>query len=77
MGQAIAGGLGGFAIASVGYNPKLEVQTQSTLDGIHRLATLMPAAILIVIVLIIIFLYPLNKQRTIQLSTDLAERRKA
>lgn len=76
VGQAIAGGLGGFALAYVGYNAKLEVQSTETLHGIHTLATLVPAIILFLIFLIVLFLYPLNKKRTLQLATDLAEKRK-
>ena len=77
IGQAIAGGLGGVAIAAVGYNATLGQQTQEALNGIHTLATLVPAIIYIVVFLILVFLYPLTKARTIQLSSDLAERRKA
>ncbi|OAH54302.1 sugar transporter [Domibacillus aminovorans] len=76
VGQAIAGGLGGFAIAAVGYDATREVQTQGALDGIHTLATLVPAVIYIVVFLILVFLYPLNKKRTNQLAADLAEKRK-
>ena len=76
VGQAIAGGLGGFALASVGYNAKLDVQSSSTLSGIHTLATLVPAVILLLIFLIVLFLYPLNKKRTLQLAADLEEKRK-
>lgn len=76
VGQAIAGGVGGFAIGAVGYNSTLDVQSSQTLDGIYTLATLVPAAMYIVIFLILFFLYPLNKKRTLQLSADLAERRK-
>ncbi|MFI8495378.1 MFS transporter [Peribacillus butanolivorans] len=75
VGQAIAGGIGGFAIAMVGYDATREAQTQQALDGIHALATLVPAVIYIVVFLILAFLYPLNKKRTIQLAEDLAERR--
>ncbi|MFZ7944894.1 MFS transporter [Neobacillus sp. 19] len=76
VGQAIAGGIGGVAIAAVGYNSTSATQTQEALQGIHTLGTLVPAIILAVIFLILVFLYPLNKKRTLQLSTDLAERRK-
>ncbi|MGW6300925.1 MFS transporter [Peribacillus butanolivorans] len=75
VGQAIAGGIGGFAIAMVGYDATREAQTQQALDGIHALATLVPAVIYLVVFLILAFLYPLNKKRTIQLAEDLAERR--
>jgi glycoside/pentoside/hexuronide:cation symporter, GPH family len=77
VGQAIAGGIGGVAIAAVGYNATLKEQAQGTLDGIHTLATLVPAVLYLVIFLILVFLYPLTKKRTIQLAADLAEKRKA
>ncbi|MFJ5624522.1 MFS transporter [Peribacillus loiseleuriae] len=77
VGQAIAGGVGGLAIAAVGYDSTREVQTQGALNGIHSLATLFPAAVFLVIFLILVFLYPLSKKRTLQLAVDLAEKRKA
>lgn len=76
IGQAIAGGIGGYALGAVGYNSTLDVQAESTLNGIYGLATLVPAIIYIVIFFILMFLYPLNKKSTIQLSAELAERRK-
>ncbi|WP_342504825.1 glycoside-pentoside-hexuronide (GPH):cation symporter [Sporosarcina sp. FSL K6-2383] len=75
VGQAIAGGLGGFAIAAVGYNSGLDVQTQDTLNGIYTLATLVPAVTFILMFLMLVFFYPLNKKRTNQLAIDLAEQR--
>ncbi|MEH7012172.1 glycoside-pentoside-hexuronide (GPH):cation symporter [Neobacillus niacini] len=77
IGQAVAGGVGGAAIAAVGYNSALKSQTGETLQGIHTLGTLVPAIALLAVVLLIVFLYPLNKKRTEQLAIDLAERRKA
>ena len=61
VGQAIAGGLGGIAIAAVGYNATRAHKQQEALNGIHTLATLVPAIIYIVIFLILVFLYPLTK----------------
>jgi glycoside/pentoside/hexuronide:cation symporter, GPH family len=75
VGQAIAGGIGGAAIAAVGYNSELATQTTETLEGIHMLGTLVPALSLFVVFLIIAFCYPLNKKRTEQLAVDLAENR--
>jgi glycoside/pentoside/hexuronide:cation symporter, GPH family len=77
IGQALAGGVGGVAISAVGYNATKSVQTQTALNGIHTLATLVPAVIYIIVFLILMFLYPLNKQRTNQLAVDLAKQRKA
>lgn len=76
VGQAVAGGIGGAAIAAVGYNPTLQVQTQNTLHGIHTLGTLVPAIALLVVFVIVTFLYPLNKKRTEQLAIDLREKRR-
>jgi glycoside/pentoside/hexuronide:cation symporter, GPH family len=75
IGQAVAGGLGGVAIAAVGYTAGAEKQTSEALQGIHTLGTLVPAIILGVVFLMLVFLYPLNKKRTAQLAIDLAERR--
>ena len=76
IGQAVAGGIGGAAIAAVGYNAELKAQTADTLSGIHMLGTLVPAILLGAVFLVIVFLYPLNKKRTAQLAIDLAEKRK-
>ena len=76
IGQAIAGGIGGVAISAVGYNAAASAQSQSTLDGIHTLGTLVPAIIYVVILLILVFLYPLNKKRTDAMVIELTARRK-
>lgn len=77
LGQAVAGGLGGAAIAAVGYQAGAPSQTAETLQGIHTIATLIPAATFGVVFLMIVFLYPLNKKRTEQLAVDLDENRNA
>ncbi len=75
VGQALAGGVGGFAIAAVGYNATLEKQTDAALSGIHTLATLLPAVIYLIVFLLLVFVYPLNKARLAKLTTDLEEKR--
>ena len=77
IGQALAGGIGGFAIAAVGYNAANKVQGESVLDGIHTIATLVPAISFFVIFLIVAFVYPLGKNRVNQLAIDLAAKRQA
>lgn len=76
IGQAIAGGIGGFALSFIGYNSSQDVQSEATLDGIYTVATIVPALLLLVVFLILVFLYPLNKKRTNQLVYDLEEKRK-
>jgi GPH family glycoside/pentoside/hexuronide:cation symporter len=77
VGQALAGGIGGFALTVAGYNSTLKVQTQGALDGIHTIATLVPGIIFLIVCMILVFLYPLTKQRSLQLTTDLASKRKS
>lgn len=76
VGQAVAGGVGGFAIGAVGYDAANSVQTQETLNGIHMLGTLVPAIIYLVVFLILFFLYPLNKKCTDEITAELNARRK-
>jgi GPH family glycoside/pentoside/hexuronide:cation symporter len=76
VGQAIAGGVGGAALAAVGYEAGRQAQTQEALDGIYALGTLVPGMIYGVIFIILVFLYPLTKQRTLELTDQLTEKRK-
>ena len=76
VGQALAGGVGGFAIAAVGYSATVKVQSDAALSGIHTLATLLPAVIYLVVFLILVFIYPLNKARLSKMTVDLAAKRK-
>jgi len=75
VGQAIAGGLGGFAIGAIGYNAANAVQSESTLNGIHTLGTLVPAIIYLLILVVMFFLYPLTKKRTDEMVKELNSRR--
>ena len=66
LGQAIAGGLTGWALGWIGYESgtgETVVQSQEVLDGIYNLATLVPALLLAVSLLALIFWYPLSKKR--------------
>lgn len=74
LGQAIAGGLTGWALGWIGYEPGGVVQTQSVLDGIYTLGTLVPALLLVVSLLALLFWYPLSKKRVDENVAVLAER---
>lgn len=75
VGQAIAGGVGGFAIAFVGYQSGVAAQSAETLDGIYALATLVPAIFYLSVALILIFFYPLTKARLAKMTEELAKKR--
>lgn len=77
VGQAIAGGIGGFALAAVGYDSTREIQTQEALNGIHTLATLIPAVVYLACLLILVFFYPLTKKRLAEMVENLAAKRAA
>lgn len=75
VGQAVAGGIGGIAVAAVGYNAELQSQAASTLEGIHLLATLVPSIGLLLVFICMAFFYPLNKKRTAELVSGLKKKR--
>lgn len=75
IGQALAGGLGGFALGIVGYDSTVQVQTQAVADGIYNIATLLPGILYIGVGLCLIFIYPLNKKRVDANVAELKARR--
>ena len=62
IGQALAGGLGGFALSFIGYNSMATTQTVEVTNGIYTIATLFPGVCYIVAGLILMFAYPLGKK---------------
>ena len=77
LGQAIAGGLTGWALGWIGYQSGGVTQTESVLDGIYMLGTLVPALLLLASLLAIVFWYPLSKKRVEENVAILAERHAA
>ena len=78
LGQALAGGLGGFALTWIGYQSSIGgqvvTQTQATLDGIYGITTGVPAVGYILIALIMIFWYPLSKKKIEEMQVELKKR---
>lgn len=77
VGQAVAGGVGGYALALVGYQSGTEEQSQATVDGIYTIATLVPGIIYLVVVLMLVIWYPLRRRRVLENGKLLASRRSA
>ena len=75
LGQAIAGGLVGWALGWIGYQSGGVEQSQSVLDGIYALGTLVPALLLLLLALV--FWYPLTKKRVDENVAILEERHAA
>ena len=63
VGQALAGGIGGWALVLVGYESAAAVQSKEVLDGIYGAATIAPAIGFFIVAIMLWFVYPLDKKR--------------
>ena len=63
VGQALAGGIGGWALQVIGYEPAAAAQTDAVRRGLYTTATLVPAIGFFVVAAILWFVYPLDKWR--------------
>lgn len=76
IGQALAGGLGGYALSLIGYVTSTEnvVQSDIVTERIYSFSTLVPAICYFIVAVILIFWYPLSK-RQIEANRKLIESR--
>ncbi|MFC5370437.1 MFS transporter [Arcanobacterium bovis] len=81
LGQALAGGLTGWALGWIGYNAEAAksgvAQAQDVVDGVYTAANLIPGIGCILVGLALIFLYPLKKKQIDANVATLNERRAA
>ncbi|NQX10431.1 MFS transporter [Microbacteriaceae bacterium VKM Ac-2855] len=75
VGLGLAGGLGGYALAFIGYEAGAATQSAETIDGIYTIATLVPGVLYAVVALILLFWYPLGR-RAVQSNSDELESRR-
>lgn len=72
VGQALAGGLGAATLSLVGYvsaeGNQIVQQSEQTVNSIYNTATLVPGIAYLLIALVMLFLYPLNRKRVLELS---------
>lgn len=76
VGQALAGGIGGWALEFIGYESAAAAQSDSVLSGLYAMATIAPALGFFAVALILWFVYPLDKARVEENGAVLRERRK-
>lgn len=76
LGQALAGGLGGFALTAIGYISDAPAQTMEVSERIYTVATLVPGVCYFVVFLVMQFWYPLNK-REVEKNTELLQTKRA
>lgn len=75
VGQALAGGIGGFALTAIGYVSEAPAQTQQVADRIYTVATLFPGVCYLLVFLIMQFGYPLSRKEVEKNTAILQERR--
>ncbi len=63
IGQAIAGGLGGWTLSWIGFDPSRKTQSADVGKGIYLISTLIPAVLYFLVCLSLWSVYPLNKKR--------------
>lgn len=77
VGQALAGGIGGYTLTLIGYVSSTTgvEQTESVKMGIYNCATIVPALCYFAIFLLLLFVYPLGKKQVDENVRILAEKR--
>ncbi|MEI3843686.1 MULTISPECIES: MFS transporter [unclassified Microbacterium] len=76
VGQAIAGGVGGFALALIGFQSGRPTQDAATIDGIYAFSTLAPA-VLYAVAAMILLTFPLTRGRVLLNIAELERRRRS
>lgn len=75
VGQALAGGVGGWALEIIGYESAGTVQTGEVLEGLYATATIVPAIGFFAVAFMLWFVYPLNKTKVDENAAVLKSRR--
>lgn len=75
VGQALAGGLGGFTLTAIGYDELAHAQTEAVNNTIYSVATLVPAIGLLLVAAILLLFYPLDR-KTVKANTAELRRRR-
>lgn len=75
LGQALAGGIGGFALTAIGYVSEAPSQTAQVSERIYTVAILVPGICYLLVFLIMQFWYPLTKKEVDKNAGILKERR--
>lgn len=75
LGQAIAGGLSGWALSAIGYDELAVVQADSVKNGIYNISTFFPGVIYLLCGLVLLVIYPLSKKKVDSNVEELKRRR--
>ena len=75
VGQALAGGAGGWALEIIGYDSAAPVQTAEVLRGLYLSTTLIPAIGFFAVAAFLWFVYPLSRQKVAENVAYLKQKR--
>ncbi len=75
VGQALAGGIGGFVLTAIGYVSEAAVQTVEVSERIYSIATMVPGICYLGVFVIMQFWYPLSRQEVEKNTAILREKR--
>ncbi len=76
VGQALAGGLGGFVLTAVGYVSEAASQAEGVAERIYTVSTLLPGLCYLAVFLILQFAYPLTR-REVEKNAEILRRKRA
>ena len=76
VGQAIAGGLGGWTLAAIGFDESAVSQSAAVKSGIYTVSTLLPALLYLAVAIVLVFVYPLSRARVESNVRELEKRRR-
>ncbi len=77
VGQAIAGGLGGWTLALIGYDSLATSQTEAVKMGIYNMAMLLPGISFLLTAVLLQFVYPLTKEKVLKNQKEIEKFMKA
>lgn len=79
LGQALAGGLSGWLLGWIGYQPsrngEVVARSQDTINGLYAITTFVPGVLFLLLTLMLWLGYPLNRDRARANAEELASRR--
>lgn len=76
LGQAFGGWFSGVSLTWIGYQKGAEaVQSEATINGLYNYVTLLPAIFFAIMLIILVFVYPLSKKKVEENSKILQQRR--
>ena len=75
IGQALASAFGAWSLAWIGYVEGATTQAPEVCDGIYNIATIVPTVLYVVVGLVLVFVYTLDKKKVLE-NVEILKQRK-